>query len=182
MLKGEVEVVRVEQRMALTRVISEFDPDHPDHSGDHIHNPIYNPDETKIFVIKGEFDRFNHAELARFIRDIGGRVDDDITTASHYLVAGDNAADALESARLYGVTIMSEDQLLDFVRRDERFTVRGGMVFALVGEFTDVPRERIVAWVEANGGVVSDELITGTNVLIAGDNAAEAISARACLA
>ena len=176
LIKGEVEVVRVEQRMALTRVIEEVSPDHPIIPGDHLHNPIYNSDETKVFVIKGEFERFNHAELARFIREIGGRVDNDISTESHYLVAGDNAAEALESARLYGVTIMSEDQLMDFVRREERFTVRGGMMFAVVGEFTAVPRERIEAWVEANGGVVSDQLTDGTNVLITGEGAVDAIT------
>lgn len=176
MLKGEIEVVRVEQRQSLARVLTEITADHPIIPGDHLHNPIYNPEETKIFVIKGEFARFNHPELASFIQEVGGVVDREISTRSHYLVAGENAAEAIEAARLYGVTILSEDQLLDFVRREERFLVRGGMVFAVVGEFNQVPRGQITDWVDANGGVVVDQMQEGVNVLVAGENAAEAIS------
>jgi len=175
-VKGAIEVISVEARLATARVLSEVDENDPIIPGDHLHHAIYNPHETKIYVIAGHFERYSVEELKRFIRESGGEVEDEMTARTHFLVAGKDADVALEEASLNGVTILSENQLLDMVRSRERYRVRQGMVFAISGDFGDVDRSVIERFVRGNGGVLRSEITDDTQVLIAGDNAAEAIS------
>ncbi|MDA3963623.1 MAG: hypothetical protein PF961_22785 [Planctomycetota bacterium] len=176
MVKGEVEVVATETRLATARVTAETDPNDPIIPGDHIHNPIYNPDEVKIYVIQGDFRKFSKPELARFIEDAGGMVEPEITRRTHYLVAGENAAFALEEANLNGVTILSEDKLLAKVRTIDHFRIRKGMTFVMAGDFTAVDTSVVKRFVETNGGILGSSVSDGIDVLLAGENAAEAIS------
>lgn len=175
-VKGSIEVIDADTRMATARVTAETDPNDPIIPGDHIHNPVYNPDEVKIYVIKGDFRKFSKDELARFIEDSGAVVESEITRRTHYLVAGENAAFALEEANLNGVTILSEDKLLDKVRTIDHFTIRRGMTFVLAGDFTAVDDAVVREFVEDNGGLLADEIEDGIDVLLVGDNAPQAIA------
>ena len=81
-----------------------------------------------LVPIKGELDinvfqnSFNYLVLrhpllrTRFITEGGGVVQKELSTKTHYLIAGDNSKEALEEASKYGITILSEDQLIDFIR------------------------------------------------------------------
>ncbi|MFW5750323.1 MAG: BRCT domain-containing protein [Planctomycetota bacterium] len=175
-IKGEIEVVKVYTGMSEARVIEEVDANDPIVAGDHIHNNIYNPHEQKVFVIKGDFDLYSREELRRFVEDAGGRVDKQISSQTHYLVAGSNADAALEQASLIGVTIMSERQLLDFVRRQDTYQFTQGMHFVLAGEFTEIDRGRVREFVDINGGVIQGAVDKDTDVVIAGENAVEAVT------
>jgi NAD-dependent DNA ligase len=174
--KGAVEVIDVEARMATARVLQETDANDPIIPGDHLHNPVYNPADVKIFVLKGDFSRFSADELARFITESGAKVEKELTTASDYLVAGDRAQAALDQASKLGISILSEDQLLDFVRYEPRFALRAGMVAVLEGKFTQVNAGKIRDFVEKNGGKVEGRVRSGVNVLIAGEGASEEIA------
>lgn len=175
-IKGEIEVVKVYPGMAECRVTSEKDANDPLVPGDHIHNTIYNPDETKVFVIAGDFELYTIPELTRFVTDAGGQVDADISSRTHYLVAGRKADKALAQASLNGVTIMSERQLLDFVKRPERFALTRGMTVAIAGDFSVVNRGVVEEFVKRHHGVVEGKVGDRTNMLIAGDNASEAVA------
>jgi NAD-dependent DNA ligase len=131
---------------------------------------------VKIFVLKGDFSRFSADELARFITESGAKVEKELTTASDYLVAGDRAQAALDQASKLGISILSEDQLLDFVRYEPRFALRAGMVAVLEGKFTQVNAGKIRDFVEKNGGKVEGRVRSGVNVLIAGEGASEEIA------
>ncbi|MFW5828842.1 MAG: BRCT domain-containing protein [Planctomycetota bacterium] len=119
LVKGQVQVVRVEERIAHARILAELDPNDPIIVGDQLHNPIYDPTETKVFVIKGDFSRYSPAELARFIQEAGGKVEDELTTRTNFLVAGENSDIWLEQATNYGVIILSENKLIEFIRMPE---------------------------------------------------------------
>jgi NAD-dependent DNA ligase len=177
MVKGEVEVIDVETSLAVARVTNEADSNDPIIPGDHIYNPVYNPDEVKIYVIKGDFRKFSQPELARFIEDAGGVVEPDITRRTHYLVAGENADFALKEANLNGVTILSEDKLLAKVRTIDHFRIRRGMTFAIAGTFDVVDLDVVRRFVKNNGGILTPKVEDGTDVLLAGEDAAEAITA-----
>jgi len=179
-IKGEIEVWQVKRRTSVCRVLDEADANDPLIPGDHIFNAIYNPDEQKIFVIVGEFQTYSHGELQRFIEDVGGRVDDELSIDTHYLVAGENSDEALEKASRLGVIILNEDKLIEFVRPATSFQVGQGMTYHLVGDFDRVPRSRVRRFVVANGGVIADSLHKDVHFVIAGDGATDAmIRARA---
>lgn len=178
--KGAIEVVEVEARMATARVLEERDGNDPIIPGDHLHNPVYNPADVKVFVLKGDFAKFSAEELTRFITESGATVEKDLTTGTDYLVAGDRAQAALDQASKLGISILSEDQLIDFVRYQPRFAIRAGMVAVLEGKFNQVSAGKIRDFIEKSGGKVESSVRSGVNVLIAGEGAsAEIAQARA---
>ena len=118
-LKGEIEVVKVDDRLSTCRVIRENSPNDPFVNGDLIHNPVWDPDRVKSFAIRGDFRRFSKAEITRFIEEGGGRVDSEMKAGTDYLVAGAAAEQATDLAVKLGVSILSEDQLIEFIRPQE---------------------------------------------------------------
>jgi NAD-dependent DNA ligase len=122
--KGTVEVSRLFADMAECRVVKEVNANDPMVPGDMAHNPVYNPDEVKTFVIKGRFSRFNAAELAAKITATGGKVEENLSTHTHYLIAGDGSEDALVEAHMLGVRIFSEVTLLEFLQPHDLSGIR----------------------------------------------------------
>ncbi len=118
-VKGMIEVVRMDDRLATCRVLDEKDRNDPLIDGDLIHNPVWDPDRVRSFAIRGDFRHFSRAELARFIEDAGGRVDTEPKVGTDFLVAGAAAEQWTEAAVKLGVSILSEDQLLDYIRPQE---------------------------------------------------------------
>ncbi|MEK7413130.1 MAG: BRCT domain-containing protein [Planctomycetota bacterium] len=118
-LKGDIEVVKLEERLATCRVVQEYSANDPFIDGDFIHNPVWDPDRVKSFAIRGDFKRFSKTEISRFIEEGGGRVDSDLKVGTDYLVAGGAAEQWTDIAVKLGVSILSEDQLIDFIRPQE---------------------------------------------------------------
>jgi NAD-dependent DNA ligase len=170
-IKGQVEVVEVDARTSVCRVLEEKDSNDPLIPGDKIHNPVYNPSETKIFVLAGDFTRFSKEELTRFITESGGRVDKELSTASDYLVAGTRAEGALNQASKLGISILSESQALELMRYTPKFLVTEGMTVAMRGRFTAVSAGKIENFIERSGGKVISRIDANTQVLIAGEGA-----------
>lgn len=176
LIKGAVEIVDVQARMATARVIEEKDANDPLVPGDHIHNPIYNPEDRKVFVIKGDFTTFSQEEIARFIERSGGRVDAELSVETDYLVAGGRADAALAQASRLGVSVLSEGQAIEMVRWEPRFSVRKGMVFVMKGRFNQVNESAIRGFITASGGVIEGDLRNGTTVLVVGTDAEDHIA------
>jgi NAD-dependent DNA ligase len=185
--KGDVQVINVEEEISTARVISEYDSNDPLIVGDQLHNPVYDPDKTKHFAIRGDFMRFSKEELAEFIKDSGGVVDPGITIQTDYLVAGGNSQKALDQATKLGVSILSEDQLLDFVRLKPRLSsVAGfeavrkaaaqGRTFAIVGKFTTADEGLIKKYISNKGGKTTGSVGKGVDFVIAGDHAEDEIT------
>jgi hypothetical protein len=180
--KGTVQVISVDEKIATARVIEEADKNDPLIVGDHLHNPVYDPDKIKHFAIRGDFLRYSKDELAEFIKDSGGVVDPSITISTDYLVAGTGAQKSLDQASKLGVSILSEDQLLDFVRLKPRLTsVAGfqavrkaaseGRTFALVGNFNQADKSLISKFISNHGGKTTGSVGKGVDAVIAGDGA-----------
>lgn len=118
-VKGQIEVIRVEERTAVCRVLEERDRDDPLVDGDRIHNPVWDPDRVRSFALHGDFQRFTRSELASFIAAAGGVVHEELHAGTDFLVAGARAERWTELAIKLGVPILSEHQLLEFVRPQE---------------------------------------------------------------
>jgi NAD-dependent DNA ligase len=112
-VKGTVEVTRVEERMATARVLSEADRNDPLLPGDYITNPVYNPEKVLGFAIRGDFLKYSKDELRRFVIENGGRYDEDLSVNTDFLVAGERAQKELDSAVRLGISIISEEQLIE---------------------------------------------------------------------
>jgi NAD-dependent DNA ligase len=180
--KGLVQIISVDEQIATARVIDESDKNDPLIVGDHLHNPVYDPDKIKHFAIRGDFLRYSKEELGEFIKDSGGVVDPAISISTDYLVAGTSAQKSLDQASKLGVSILSEDQLLDFVRLKPRLTsVAGfqavrkaaseGRDFAIVGRFTAADEGLIKRYISKHGGKTSGSVGKGVDAVIAGDGA-----------
>ena len=111
--KGEIEVTRVEERIATARVLKEVDHNDPLLANDYISNPIYSPDKVKGFAVRGDFMHYSKDELKRFILENGGRYDEELSVNTDYLVAGGHSDAALEEAIRLGISILSEEQLIE---------------------------------------------------------------------
>lgn len=111
--KGVVEVTRVEEQISTARVLQETDHNDPLLANDYIANPVYSPDKVKGFAIRGDFNRYSKDELKRFIIENGGRYDDELSVNTDYLVAGERSDEALQQAVKLGISILSEEQLIE---------------------------------------------------------------------
>jgi NAD-dependent DNA ligase len=111
--KGVIEVTRVEEQISTARVLQETDHNDPLLANDYIANPVYSPDKVKGFAIRGDFKHYSKDELRRFIVENGGRYDDELSVNTDYLVAGDRSDEALQQAIKLGISILSEEQLIE---------------------------------------------------------------------
>ncbi len=112
-IKGVIEVTKVEEQVAVARVLSEADGNNPIIVNDQLANPVYDPMKIRGFAVRGDFVHFSKDELKRFILESGGRYDEDLTTNTDYLVAGDRCDPALQQAIKLGISILSEEQLIE---------------------------------------------------------------------
>jgi NAD-dependent DNA ligase len=112
-LKGTIEVTRVEEQISVARVLDEADHNDPLIVNDQIANPVYDPDKIKGFAIRGDFTHFSKDELKRFILESGGRYDEELSVNTDYLVAGERADAPLQQAIKLGISILSEEQLIE---------------------------------------------------------------------
>ena len=112
-LKGVIEVTRVEEQISTARVLKENDHNDPLLANDFIANQVYSPDKVKGFAVSGDFTRYSKDELRRFITENGGRYDSELTVNTDYLVAGERSDEALQQAVKLGISILSEEQLIE---------------------------------------------------------------------
>ena len=119
-MKGRVEVSRIEADFAEVRILETLDPYNPIAIGDQISSPFYNKDIVPIFVFAGErpvSNRLSQEEMVRKIEAFGGVVEEDVRLETTYVVAlqGYSDTEEYDEARSLGVTILREDELLEFI-------------------------------------------------------------------
>jgi len=115
--KGMLEVIEVETHIATCRVIAEYDARHyPIAKSDKVGNPVFDEKSPKVFVLAGEFENYNKADLEEFIRKTGGVVRDKLSPGVDFLVAGNRSDKQQDNAREYQVLAMKEEQLLRFLQ------------------------------------------------------------------
>jgi len=88
--------------------------------GDLIQSGTYSPNRQLHFVLLGEFRKMGKSQATARLEQLGAKVDDSVSTMTHYLVVG--TGDALEgsatflAAKTYGTAIITEAQLASFTR------------------------------------------------------------------
>ena len=186
-IKGEVQVINVEDDISTARVLAENDKNDPLIVGDYLHNPIYDPEKVLHFAVRGDFLRYSKEELAQFIKDSGDVVDPEVTVRTDYLVAGTSSGAALDQAKKLGVSILSEDQLIDFVSVQSHIVTIAdlqavknaaaqGRTFALIGKFTVADKGLVEKWIAKYGGKTTGSVHAGVDVVVAGDDDADDIA------
>ncbi len=180
-IKGQIQVTEVKERIATARVLDEADANDPLVSGDQLHNPVYDPDHQRSFAVRGDFRRFSRTEIGRFIEESGGRLDQQLTVNVDFLVAGSGAAAEIEQASNLGMSVISEDQLLDFLRYDERpsrstwdyilAAAKDGKRFGFAGDFAPVSESTIRGALQRIGARTSGGVAEGYAGLIVGAGA-----------
>ena len=117
--KGMVEVVQTQAQIATCRVLHVKDARKmPLSQNDYIGNPVFSTRRPKVFVVSGEFKTHNKEDLEMFIRQTGGIVREKLSPGVDILVAGERSDKDQDNAREYAVHAMTEEQLLQYIRRD----------------------------------------------------------------
>jgi NAD-dependent DNA ligase len=186
--KGQIQVTEVQERISTARVLSELDGNDPIIAGDFLHNPVYDPDHVRSFAIRGDFSHFSASEIARFITESGGKLDQQLSVNVDFLVAGEHAESDLEQATKLGVSIISEEQVLEFLRYDARPSAmtweyilaacKEGKRFGFAGTFTTVSESTARGVIERNGGRTSSGVGRDYAAVVVGDGA-ESVMAEA---
>jgi hypothetical protein len=123
-VKGRLEVIDVKDRISTARITSEIDAKtRPIARGDSIANPVFDKRRPPVFTLAGEFQRFNKADLAAFIKATGAEVVDKLGPNVNFLVVDRPAKEPncrsgkeQDLAREYQVQALTEDQLLTYVQ------------------------------------------------------------------
>lgn len=70
-------------------------------------------------VVTGTLQNFSREGIKAFIKENGGKSADSISKKTDYVVVGENAGSKAEKAAKLGVPILSEQQLLDLIRKND---------------------------------------------------------------
>lgn len=115
--KGMLEVIEVKDGISVCRILSQKDRRlHPLAKDDRVGNPTFNPKRPKTFVVAGEFEHYNKADLEAFIKRSGGLIVQKLGPGVDFLVAGGRSEREQAQAREYQVLGMKEEQLLKYVQ------------------------------------------------------------------
>lgn len=115
-VKGMVEVVELGDHIAKCRILEQVDPRRlAIHRGDQVGNPVFSPQRPKVFVLAGEFKRYNRSDLEQFINNLGGVVRSEVGPGVDFLVAGDRSEGVQDRAREFRLQAMHEDTLVRFL-------------------------------------------------------------------
>jgi hypothetical protein len=115
--KGMLEVIEVKDGISVCRILSQKDRRlYPLAKDDRIGNPTFNPKRPKTFVVAGEFESYNKADLETFIKRSGGLIVQKLGPGVDFLVAGGRSEREQAQAREYQVLGMKEAQLLKYVQ------------------------------------------------------------------
>lgn len=71
--------------------------------------------EGKTFVLTGTLPTMKRSEAARLIEANGGKTSSSVSKKTSYVVAGEEAGSKLTKAQALGITILTEQQLLDMI-------------------------------------------------------------------
>ncbi len=121
-VKGVVRVTMVDETMSRAAVMELSSRADPIVEGDLVQSAAYSPNRQMRFFLLGEFHAMGKSMIESRLESIGAKVDDEVSTLTHYLVLGSpgpggenlEATDAYKKAMQYGTTILTEEQLASF--------------------------------------------------------------------
>jgi HAMP domain-containing protein len=124
-IKGHIEVKRVDDAMSQVAILDTVDSTDPIVKGDLIASPFFDKQKTIHFAFIGDKlknDRYSKDELIRRIEEEGGQVDKTVSIATDIAIAlegeeGIESSEEFVRAVQFGVIIMRERELLDFLGR-----------------------------------------------------------------
>ncbi len=73
--------------------------------------------EGKTFVLTGTLPTMKRSEAAKLIEENGGKTSSSVSKKTSYVVAGEEAGSKLTKAQSLGITIISEQELLDMLNQ-----------------------------------------------------------------
>jgi DNA ligase (NAD+) len=73
----------------------------------------------KIFVFTGAMSRFGRKEAQELVERLGGRASGSVSKKTDYVIAGEEAGSKLEKARELGVTVLSEEEFEQLLKKLE---------------------------------------------------------------
>ena len=122
LFKGRVEVLRVQENMSEVRIIEERDSLKPISSGDFISSPFYDPSAQPVFVFASSdltSKDYTKEYLTAKMESYGAVISDEVDLQTDYVVAtrGYEESAAYKKAREFGVTVIRERDLLEFIGR-----------------------------------------------------------------
>jgi len=120
--KGAIKVLRVGPATSDGKVTAAYDSREPIIPGDRIRSMTYSPSEVIHVALVGRFSRMGRSDAAARLKALGVVVDEKVGVSTHYLVVGSDESDtqpvqeseAYKAAELYGVTMISENELSRF--------------------------------------------------------------------
>lgn len=81
------------------------------------------PLEGKIFVFTGSLETLTRDEAKNKVRDLGAKASGSVSAKTDYVVSGESSGSKLDKARELGVTVMNEEEFLEFMKE---FDVEAG--------------------------------------------------------
>ena len=71
----------------------------------------------KTFVLTGTLPTLKRSEAAKIIEDLGGKTSSSVSKKTDFVVAGDAAGSKFTKAQQLGITIITENQLIEMSRQ-----------------------------------------------------------------
>jgi DNA ligase (NAD+) len=74
------------------------------------------PLEGKIFVFTGSLETLSRDEAKDMVRNLGAKASGSVSSKTDYVVSGESSGSKLDKARELGVTVMNEEEFLEFMK------------------------------------------------------------------
>ncbi len=121
--KGLVKAVQVGDATTQAAVLELLDSYNPIVPGDLVRSMTYSPKEQIHFALLGRFQKMGKSDAEARLKALGAAVDSKVSIDTHYLVIGApdegqnlEETDSYKAAKLYGITIITEQNLAAFTR------------------------------------------------------------------
>jgi DNA ligase (NAD+) len=79
--------------------------------------PSRRPLDGKTIVVTGTLTQFSRDEIKEFLRKHGAKAAGSVSKKTDYLVAGEKSGTKLSRAQELGVSVLTEQQLIDMVNQ-----------------------------------------------------------------
>jgi len=121
--KGIIRITNIYETESFVTIMKSY-PGHPILPGDRISSPFYDRTRPQKFVIAGDLKLYDLATFTNIIKAGGGEIQPEVVPETDYLIVGkvtvemQAAQEQLSRARHYGVPVMTEERLLEYLSRD----------------------------------------------------------------